>query len=319
MRKFYVILILLIFIGIFSSTRAELRVKGGATKLVGGDGNFYMRPMWSPDGEKMAFTSTRYQGIWVMNADGSGIRQLTDESAAGFGFEWSSDSRAILSRVARFDARFRYNAVKIFDIETNQSQLLTDYRKSMPGLPRWADDDQKVYMFNRNKLEIFETGRKADVLKKANASRQIYFLKNDQIAVGNIDTRNYKVIQPIKGEQCINMVISPDRSKVAFEILGGNAYVINVDGTGLVDLGRGHRPQWSPDSQRLVYMITVDDGHQYLLSDIYSVKSDGSEKIRLTLTDDKLEMNPSWSPDGKKIAFDVFNEGAIYFIELIDE
>jgi Tol biopolymer transport system component len=174
-------------------------------------------------------------------------------------------------------------------------------------------------MFNRGKLEIFISGRKSNVLKKPSSSKQIYFLKDDRIAVGNIETKSYKVLNTIKEEQCLNMAVAPDQSKVAFEKYGGNLHVMNIDGTGLVDLGKGYRPQWSPDSQRLVYMITVDNGHQYLLSDIYTIKIDGTEKIRLTLTDDKLEMNPSWSPNGKKIVFDVLNEGAIYLIELIGE
>jgi Tol biopolymer transport system component len=319
MRKLCVVIFLSIFIIISNTANAGLKVKGTPIKLIGGNGTIYMHPLWSPDGTKIAFTAARYQGIWVMNADGSGIRNISDEPAAGFGFEWSFDSKAILSRVAKFDERYRYNAVKVFDIEKKESKLLTDYRTFMPGLPHWADGDQKVYMFNRGKLEIFESGRTANLLKKSAVSKQIYFLKNDQIGVGNIDTKNYKIIEPIKGEQCLNMVVSPDQSKVAFEILGGNLYVMNIDGSGLVDLGDGHRPQWSPDSQRLVYMITADDGYRYLLSDIYTIKIDGMEQVRLTVTDNKLEMNPSWSPDGKKIAYDVFDEGAIYILELSGE
>jgi len=298
---------------------AQPQVTGNPIKLLGGDGAIYMRPLWSPDGAKIAFTTVRYQGIWIMNADGTGVRQITDESAAGYGFEWSADSKAILSRVAKFDNRYRYNAVKLFDLETDEARLLTDYRKFMPGMPHWANDDEQVFMFNRGKLEIFDSGKKRHALNKPSSSKQIYFLKNDQIAIGNLETKSYKILASNKDEKCLNMVVSPDRSKVAFEILGGNLFVINLDGTGRIDLGRGYRPQWSPDSQRLVYMITVDDGHQYLLSDIYTIKIDGTEKVRLTLTDDKLEMNPSWSPDGKKIVFDLLNEGAIYLIELIGE
>jgi Tol biopolymer transport system component len=319
MRKIFFTFFIATFICNLGVINAGLKVKGTPVKLIGGNGTIYMHPMWSPDGTKIAFTSARYQGIWVMNADGNRVRQITDEAAAGFGFEWSFDSEVLLSRVAKFDDRYRYNAVKIFDIKKNESKLLTEYRTFMPGLPHWADADQKVYMFNRGKLESFESGRTANLLKKSAPNKQIYFLKNDQIAVGNIDTKNYKIIESIKGEQCLNMKVSPDQSKVAFEILGGDLYVMNIDGSGLVDLGNGHRPQWSPDSQRLVYMITADDGYRYLLSDIYAIKIDGTEQIRLTVTDDKLEMNPSWSPDGKKIAFDVFDEGAIYFIELSSE
>ena len=83
-----------------------------------------------------------------------------------------------------------------------------------------------------------------------------------------------------------------------------------------MDLGEGHRPQWASDSKRLIYMITKDDGYQYLSSDIYCITIDGSGKKRLTHTEDELEMNPSWSPDGKKIVYDVLGEGAIYMIEI---
>jgi Tol biopolymer transport system component len=97
--------------------------------------------------------------------------------------------------------------------------------------------------------------------------------------------------------------------------MSGNMYVMNADGTGLIDLGKGYRPQWAPDGEYLVYMITQDDGHQLLASDLYVIRCDGREKTQLTATTDKLEMNPSWS-GGKKIAFDVMHEGAIYVLEI---
>ena len=284
--------------------------------LIGGDGNYFMHPLWSPDGSWIAFTGSNYQGLWVMNPDGSGVRQLTDEPAAGYGFEWSFDSKAIVSRVAKFAEKYRYNAVKLFDLEKDEARLLTDYRALMPGLPHWADADEKIFMYGKNKLEIFNSGKKATSLHKVTGDKRILFLKDDHIAVGNVVTKKHKVLEPIKGRRYINMIVSPDGLKVAFEVIGGNLYKMNTDGTGLVDLGDGHRPQWAPDSQRLVYMITEDDGHQYLSSDIYCIKIDVTEKVRLTHTEDELEMNPSWSPGGKKIAYDVMGEGAIYVIEL---
>jgi len=310
------LILLLICISLAISASDGLKVVSEPVKLIGGDGSYFMHPLWSPDGSLIAFTGANYQGLWVMNSNGSGVRQITDEPAAGYGFEWSSNSKAIVSRVAKYEGKYRYNALKVFDFEKDTARLLTDYKTLMPGLPHWADMDEKVYMCGRGKLEIFDSGKKATVLQKQSANKQIYFLKGDHIAVVNITTKEYKVFEPIKGRRYINMFVSPDRSKIAFEVIGGNLYAMNIDGTGLVDLGEGHRPRWAPDSQHLVYMITEDDGHQYLSSDIYSIKIDRSEKLRLTSTDDKLEMDPSWSPDGKKIAFGVMGEGAIYVIEL---
>jgi Tol biopolymer transport system component len=309
-------IILLLIVGLTSIASAGWKTAKKSVKLIGGDSKYFMHPRWSPDGAMIAFTESNYKGLWVMKADGTEARQITNEVAAGFGFEWAANANAIISRVAKYEKRFRYNAVKLFDLEKNETRLLTDYRTLMPGLPHWADADQKVYMYNRRKLEIFDSGLKPATLMKTAASRQMQFLKEDKIAIGDIATGAYKVFEPLKGQQCLNMTPSPDGKKVAFEIMGGNMYVMNADGTGLVDLGDGHRPQWAPDSEYLVYMITKDDGHNFLASDLYVIRRDGQEKTQLTATGDKLEMNPSWSADGKKIAFDVMLEGAIYVLEI---
>lgn len=315
MRKSVSIILLIIF-ALTRTASAGWKVTQKPAKLIGGDGKYFMHPRWSPDGASIAFTESNYKGLWVMKADGTGARPITEEVAAGFGFEWAAHANALISRVAKFEKRRRYNAVKLFDLEKNETRLLTDYRTPMPGLPHWADADQKVYMYNRNKLEIFDSGLGPAALMKTAASRQIQFLKDDKIAIGDIATGAYKVFEPLKGQQCLNLTPSPDRKKVAFEIMGGNMYVMNADGTGLIDLGKGYRPQWAPDSEYLVYMITQDDGHQLLASDLYVIRCDGQEKTQLTATGDKLEMNPSWSAGGKKIAFDVMHEGAIYVLEI---
>lgn len=55
---------------------------------------------WSPDGKRLAFASDRNGGgqVWVCNADGSGIKQLTfnDDAEAATGFPvWSPDGKQI--------------------------------------------------------------------------------------------------------------------------------------------------------------------------------------------------------------------------------
>ena len=54
----------------------------------------YRRPTWSPDGKVVAFVSSdakkrRHWQIWLIHADGTGLRQLTEESIPGESIELS--------------------------------------------------------------------------------------------------------------------------------------------------------------------------------------------------------------------------------------
>jgi TolB protein len=48
-------------------------------------------PTWSPDGRQIAFYSNRYIGrrqIWVMNADGTDVRNLSDNPYSDWDPVW---------------------------------------------------------------------------------------------------------------------------------------------------------------------------------------------------------------------------------------
>jgi Tol biopolymer transport system component len=65
-------------------------------------------------------------------------------------------------------------------------------------------------------------------------------------------------------------------------------------------------------------MVTEDDGERYLSSELVAVRSDGSARVQLTDTPDRQEMNPSWSPDGTRLAFDDILDGVVYVLPIAE-
>ena len=112
------------------------------------------------------------------------------------------------------------------------------------------------------------------------------------------------------GGQSDNPVFSPDGSRLAFTS-GTKVYVADQylnDRQLVLDYGVGaYGLDWSPDGTMLVaaFPDCVDWDCE---PDLYVFGIEGAEVLRLTNSPEP-EYNPSWSPDGSKIAFDSFVSG----------
>ena len=291
-----------------------LRVDGPPVRLVA-DGAEAVAPQWSPDGARLAFTRARNVGIWLVEADGSDLRSLTDDPGAGFGFAWSPDGRAIAARTARVDGLRRYHTVTVFDVATGSAEAVSEERASMAGLPRWAGSAH-VALYADGALDVWAVGPEA--ARTAPPDPVALARLDAGIMVADPASGTARRLDPLGGAQLLNVTPSPDGRRVAFEAVGGSLYVMNIDGSGLTDIGPGHRPTWSPDGQWVAFTVTEDDGHTFTAADLVAARADGSARVRLTSSPDRLEMNPSWSPRGGRIAFDDFADGALYVLPVAE-
>lgn len=276
----------------------------------------FLQPIFSPDGTRIALAGENYSSLWVLDVDGQNLQQLSDEIGAGYRFEWSLDSKEILARVSKYRGRRRSHVIKAFNVENLKSRVIRQFPSTVYSLPKWSVDNQKIFIFTKNGVESFPSNKIASIQQSGVRKRQIdFYIYKDVFYVIDSNGEEVNRFKPVPGNY-LNAVLSPDGQKIAFQVIGGPMFVINMDGTGLVDLGPGERPRWSPDSEWLVYMIPTDDGHQFLASDIYVIRANGTEITNLTKTENQLEMNPDWSPDGQFIVFDEKKSGRIYMLRL---
>ncbi len=185
-----------------------------------------LAPAWSPDGGRIVFASDSFiRHIDVVNADGSGLTQLTFPSgstARDDAPSWSPDGRQIaFSRDSSFN-----NEIYVMNSDGSGVMRLTN-SPGWDGEPTWSPDGSKI---------AFESNR--------DGNYHIYVMNTDGSGLTQLTSGSTQDHEP---------AWSPDGSKIAFESnRDGNyeIYVMNADGSAPTRLTNDPaddlHPTWSP-------------------------------------------------------------------------
>ncbi|MBR5639509.1 MAG: PD40 domain-containing protein [Muribaculaceae bacterium] len=240
-----------------------------------------MAPIWSPDGSQIAVTGDNFVGIWVAQADGTDLHQVSKAPGAGYQMRWESNQE-ILSTPYSIENQKRMTRIERVNAATGKIQEVA---------PATRDLKRSTVMGATN---VFQT-----------------MLDEPQNATAKIAG-----LSEYAGNWVINPALSPDGTKIAFQIVTKGLFVCNADGTELVSLGKGSHATWLPDSHNLMMTLIADDGHRFIGSDIYCVNIDSGNAINITPNSETIPITITVSPDGTKLAFDNDTDGAIYIINL---
>ena len=246
---------------------------------------------------RIAFVSDRDgdQEIYVMNADGTGVVQLTDNFAQVEDPAWSPDGRRIAFSSNRDSAHGNSyeidHEIYVMNADGTGVVQLTD-NSDGDGRPAWSPDGRRI-AFNSNR----------------DGDREIYVMNADGRSVVQL-TDNSGFAGSGTWSPAGSGTWSPDGRRIAFfSDRDGDTeiYVMNADGTGVVQITHNSdadaAPAWSPDGRRIAFVSDRDGDWE-----IYVMNADGTGVVQLTDISDGNGM-PAWSPDGRRIAFISYRDG----------
>ena len=104
---------------------------------------------------------------------------------------------------------------------------------------------------------------------------------------------------------------SPDGSQILYTQLNGNIFIYSLLTSRTVQLGSGESPSWL-DERTVVYAQRTVERQTVVSSDLFSVRSDGSSRKKLTSTDDILESDLSYDVAARAIIYADERRGGIY-------
>lgn len=277
--------------------------------------NVWTNPTWSPDGEKIAYSSANFNGIWIADKNGSNPVNITNDTGAGFGFAWSGDSKSILARPSIFENRRRFHQVKVYHIEDQSEKVILEKTRSLNGLPAWTEGDSKVVMVIGEEVLTSKSGKStpaslSTVEEKDNLQINSILYSARPIKKGD------DVFSIFEGKILFNKSFSPNEQKMIFQVGGKGQFVSNPDGSDLKNLGFGEQGTWMPDSRYIISTFVEDDHHNITSAQLKAINIKTGETYDLLNDTSILALNPNISPDGKQLLFSDGKTGSIYLLTL---
>jgi|SRR5688572_11860139 len=285
-----------------TTTGAEF-VEAVRTTQLSGLENTY--PAWSPDGSRIVFESTRDgpdADIFIMNADGAQVVQLTDNDVGESTPSFTLDGRFIV-----YTSELDGNPdVFLMAIDGSGKRNLTKH-PGADGHPRVSPDGRRIY-FNSNRTSDPASFARGTMERDQN--HEIFSMTLDGGDVRRVtdlpDWDTYPAPSPDGGQLLWRRITATGgksesgRNSEVFWMNLATEETRNVTNNQAYD----GWPAWSPDGQRIAFASNRAN-RAFEAFDIYVAAPDGSNATRVTFGDG-VEGVGSWtkpvfSADGKRI------------------
>jgi tricorn protease len=312
-------------------------------------------PHFSPDGKWIAFTG-EYDGnidAFVMPADGGEPKRLTWHPGPDVLVGWTPDSTKVLFASGR-EAYADFDRLYTVPVEGGVPEVLPMWRgeaasyspdaNSLAYVPnaQWQGASWKryhggqttpVYIVRLNNLQLEKIPRPKPVASNDNdpvwVGDTVYFLsdRNGPVTIFSYDTKTKQVKQVLENSGLDLKSLTGGPGALAYEQFGGiytfdlatqkaNSVHIHISG----DLP-ATRPHFEKVADKILSAAISPTGVRAVFEahgEILTVPAEKGDVRNLTHTPAVAERDPSWSPDGKSIAF-FSDESGEYALHIVDQ